>query len=293
MDIKNIKKEWNATILDILKAFIKICEEYGLTYYCCAGTAIGAVRHHGIIPWDDDIDVIMPRPDYDRLLQIAKHTDFGNYELITPYDDETYPLYFSKLANKNTTLIEDRQIPCVIGLYVDIFPLDATDDDVEKAMKLKDKYTKIINRLNAVSTHNTFGEYMTLLMDVKEWGRFVIKTLAYFCRPALRRHLIRQMDRMSHLYDYETAKNVQVYTGSYGHREVFPKSWLGKGKEFRFEDTTVLLPENYDEYLRHFFNDYMQFPPEEQRIEKHNRAYLNIHRKETRDEIRKKVDFNI
>ena len=293
MDIKNIKKEWNATILDILKAFIKICEEHGLTYYCCAGTAIGAVRHHGIIPWDDDIDVIMPRPDYDRLLQIAKHTDFGNYELITPYDDETYPLYFSKLANKNTTLIEDRQIPCVIGLYVDIFPLDATDDDVEKAMKLKDKYTKIINRLNAVSTHNTFGEYMTLLMDVKEWGRFVIKTLAYFCRPVLRRHLIRQMDRMSHLYDYETAKNVQVYTGSYGHREVFPKSWLGKGKEFRFEDTTVLLPENYDEYLRHFFNDYMQFPPEEQRIEKHNRAYLNIHRKETRDEIRKKVDFNI
>lgn len=293
MDIKNIKKEWNATILDILKAFIKICEEHGLTYYCCAGTAIGAVRHHGIIPWDDDIDVIMPRPDYDRLLQIAKYTDFGNYELITPYDDETYPLYFSKLANKNTTLIEDRQIPCVIGLYVDIFPLDATDDDVEKAMRLKDKYTKIINRLNAVSTHNTFGEYMALLMDVKEWGRFVIKTLAYFCRPALRRHLIRQMDRMSHLYDYETAKNVQVYTGSYGHREVFPKSWLGKGKEFRFEDTTVLLPENYDEYLRHFFNDYMQFPPEEQRIEKHNRAYLNIHRKETRDEIRKKVDFNI
>lgn len=293
MDIKNIKKEWNATILDILKAFIKICEEHGLTYYCCAGTAIGAVRHHGIIPWDDDIDVIMPRPDYDRLLQIDKHTDFGNYELITPYDDETYPLYFSKLANKNTTLIEDRQIPCVIGLYVDIFPLDATDDDVEKAMRLKDKYTKIINRLNAVSTHNTFGEYMALLMDVKEWGRFVIKTLAYFCRPALRRHLIRQMDRMSHLYDYETAKNVQVYTGSYGHREVFPKSWLGKGKEFRFEDTTVLLPENYDEYLRHFFNDYMQFPPEEQRIEKHNRAYLNIHRKETRDEIRKKVDFNI
>lgn len=293
MDIKNIKKEWNATILDILKAFIKICEEHGLTYYCCAGTAIGAVRHHGIIPWDDDIDVIMPRPDYDRLLQIAKHTDFGNYELITPYDDETYPLYFSKLANKNTTLIEDRQIPCVIGLYVDIFPLDATDDDVEKAMRLKDKYTKIINRLNAVSTHNTFGEYMALLMDVKEWGRFVIKTLAYFCRPALRRHLIRQMDSMSHMYDYETAKNVQVYTGSYGHREVFPKSWLGKGKEFRFEDTTVLLPENYDEYLRHFFNDYMQFPPEEQRIEKHNRAYLNIHRKETRDEIRKKVDFNI
>ena len=62
MDIKNIKKEWNATILDILKAFIEICNKYHLRYYCCAGTAIGAARHHGMIPWDDDIDVLMPRP---------------------------------------------------------------------------------------------------------------------------------------------------------------------------------------------------------------------------------------
>lgn len=293
MDIKDIKKEWNATILDILKAFMKICKDNELTYYCCAGTAIGAVRHHGIIPWDDDIDVIMPRPDYDRLLEIAKTANFGKYEIITPYDDETYPLYFSKLSNRNTTLIEDRQIPCVIGLYVDIFPLDATDDDVAKAKRLKDRYTKIINRLNAVSTHNTFGEYLSLLKKKEKWGRFAIKTLAFFCRSALRRHLIRQMDRLSHLYDYDKAKNVQVYTGSYGHREVFPKSWLGKGKEFPFEDTTVMLPECYDEYLRHFFNDYMQFPPVEQRIEKHNRAYLNIHEKETREEIRKKVDFRI
>ena len=176
---------------------------------------------------------------------------------------------------------------------MDIFPLDATDDDVAKAKRLKDRYTKIINRLNAVSTHNTFGEYLSLLKKKEEWGRFAIKALAFFCRSAMRRHLIRQMDRLSHLYDYDKAKNVQVYTGSYGHREVFPKSWLGKGKEFPFEDTTVLLPECYDEYLRHFFNDYMQFPPVEQRIEKHNRAYLNIHKKETREEIRKKVDFRI
>ena len=78
MDIKKVKKRWNATILDILKAFMQICERHQLRYYCCAGTAIGAVRHHGIIPWDDDIDVIMPRPDYDRLQQIAREEDFGN-----------------------------------------------------------------------------------------------------------------------------------------------------------------------------------------------------------------------
>ena len=90
MEIKSIKKEWNATILDILKAFMEICKTHNLRYYCRAGTAIGAARHHGMIPWDDDIGVLMPRPDYDRLLEIAKKEDFGKYEVVTPYNNESY-----------------------------------------------------------------------------------------------------------------------------------------------------------------------------------------------------------
>ena len=285
MDIKNIKKEWNTTILNILKAFIGICQKHHLRYYCCAGTAIGAVRHHGMIPWDDDIDVIMPRPDYDRLLEIAKTEDFGKYEIVTPYNKEDYPLYFSKIVDKDTTLIEEKERPCVIGLFVDIFPLDATDDDTDKAIALQHKYVKIINRLNAISTHNRFKDYLALLGHKETWGRFAIKTAGFFFRSQIRRHLIQQMDEMSHLYDFDKAKNVQVYTGSYHHKEIFPKEWLGKGKEFPFEDTTVLLPEEYDKYLRHFFNDYMQMPPVEQRVEKHLRYYLNMKKRESKEEI--------
>ena len=133
MEIKNIKERWNTTILGILRELISICERHGLHYYCCAGTAIGAVRHHGIIPWDDDIDVIMPRPDYDRLLEIAQQEDFGQYELITPYNNPAYPLYFAKLSDRTTTLVEERERPCVIGLFVDIFPLDATASDIAEA----------------------------------------------------------------------------------------------------------------------------------------------------------------
>ncbi len=288
-DIRNIKKEWNATILDILKAFIAICKKHHLRYYCCAGTAIGAVRHHGMIPWDDDIDVIMPRPDYDRLIKIAQKEDFGKYEMITPYNKEDYPLYFSKFVNKETTLIEEKERPCIIGLFVDIFPLDATDNDPHKAQALQCKYVKFINRLNAVSTHNTFGEYMSLLTNKKTWGRFAIKTVAFFFRKWIRHQLIKQMDKLSHLYDFDKAQNVQVYTGSYHYKEIFPKVWLGKGKEFPFEDTTVLLPEEADAYLRHFFGDYMQLPPEEQRIEKHQRYYLNMEKRETWADIKKKL----
>ena len=215
MDIKDIKKEWNATILDILKAFIDICKKHNLRYYCCAGTAIGAARHHGMIPWDDDIDVLMPRPDYDRLLEIAQHEDFGKYEVVTPYNNESYPLYFSKLVNRETTLIEEKERPCILGLYVDIFPLDATDDDVEKAKALYRKYSKTINRLNAVTTHNTFFDYLSLALHKETWGRFAIKTIAFFCRSKMRHHLIAQMDKMSHEYDFDKAKmywSTQVLT---------------------------------------------------------------------------------
>lgn len=286
MDIKNIKKEWNATILDILKAFIEICKIHNLRYYCCAGTAIGAARHQGMIPWDDDIDVLMPRPDYDRLLEIAKTEDFGKYEVVTPYNNESYPLYFSKLVNKETTLIEEKERPCILGLYVDIFPLDGTDDDPDTAKALYRKYSKTINRLNAVTTHNTFWDYIALLGNIKTWGRFAIKTLAFFFRSQLRLRLIKQMDEMSHQYDFETAKNVLVNTGSYHYKEIFPKEWLGKGKEFPFEDTTVLLPKEADKYLRHFFGDYMQYPPVEQRVEKHLRYYLNMKKRDSWKEIK-------
>ena len=279
MDIKDIKKEWNATILDILKAFIEICKTHNLRYYCCAGTAIGAARHHGMIPWDDDIDVLMPRPDYDRLLEIAKHEDFGKYEVVTPYNDETYPLYFSKLVNRETTLIEEKERPCIIGLYVDIFPLDGTDDDIDKAKALYRKYSKTINRLNAVTTHNTFGDYISLLFNKATWGRFSIKTLAFFCRSKMRHHLIHQ-------------KNVLVNTGSYPYKEIFPKEWLGNGKEFPFEDTTVLLPAEADKYLRHFFGDYMKYPPVEQRVEKHLRYYLNMKKRDNWEEIKRNMKLN-
>lgn len=92
--------------------------------------------------------------------------------------------------------------------------------------------------------------------------------------------------------DMEYKKDMRrdfVNPGSYGYREVFPKEWLGKGKTFPFEDTTVLLPERYDEYLRHFFGDYMQLPPVEQRIEKHNRSYLNMNAREPIEEVKKKL----
>ena len=134
---------WNAIILGILKKLISICEEHHIDYYCCGGTAIGAVRHHGMIPWDDDIDVFMPRPDYDRFIAVCQQTDLGDFELLTPYNKDNYFMYFSKLCKKGTTILERHDTPCVFGLFVDIFPLDGTAENMEEAIRLKRRFTKI------------------------------------------------------------------------------------------------------------------------------------------------------
>ena len=270
---------WNAIILDVLRFFNDVCKAHGLTYFCCGGTAIGAIRHGGFIPWDDDIDVFMPRPHYDRFVQLASEAHWDDYELVTPYNKADYPLFFAKLCNRHTTLVEEADTPCVVGLYIDIFPIDGAPDDVVAAQAMEARFRKTKNKLEAISTHNTFAEYMRLLTMPREWGRFVRKTIGFFFRQSYRRRLLRQLAAISYQYDYDSSTVVAVYCGSYGPKEVFPKQWLSGTVPFSFEGLTVDLPTGYDEYLRQYYGDYMQLPPEEKRVAHHQKAYFNLQRR--------------
>ncbi len=281
--------KWNAVILDVLEKFITICKEHKLTYFCCGGTAIGAIRHHGMIPWDDDVDVFMPRPEYDRFIQIASQMDLGKYELVTPYTYDNYPLYFVKLCNRETTLQELEDTPCVYGLYIDIFPIDGAPDDYEQARAMERRFTKTKNKLAAISSHVSFMDYLRFLLIPKEWGRFVRKTFGFFFRGTYRRLLLRKMNSICYKYDYSTSKLVAVYCGSYGPKEVFPKEWLQGIKQFQFEGLTVDLPSGYDQYLRQYYGDYMQLPPGEKRQSHHFKAYFNLDVREEPKEVFRKV----
>ena len=279
--VKNIITEdervrWNTIITDVLARFIAICKQNQLTYYCAGGTALGAVRHSGMIPWDDDIDVYMPRPDYDRFMSIASAMDMGDYELVTPYNKCDYPLYFAKLCNRHTTLQEEADTPCVYGLYIDIFPLDGAPDSEEEARRLVRRFVKTRNKLEAISTHSTFWEYIALLARPGEWGRFVRKAIGFFFRSQYRRRLLRQMEEIATRHDYSSSAFVAVYSGAYGEREVFPRAWLEGTAQFRFQGLTVDLPADYDAYLHHYFGNYMQLPPEEKRVSHHQHAYYNL-----------------
>lgn len=284
-----LKPRWNDIIHDVLREFISICKANNLVYFCCGGTAIGAIRHHGMIPWDDDVDVFMPRPDYDKFIQIAQNKLSSDYELVTPYTYHDYPLYFAKLCNKHTTLMEEEDTPCIYGLFIDIFPIDGAPDDMDQARLMESKFRKIKNRLEAISTHNTFAEYISLLTKPKEWGRFVGKTFGFFFRSFYRKRLLGQLNAICYRYNYADSNIVAVYCGSYGPKEVFPKSWLDGSVTFTYEGMEVSLPKGYDNYLRQYYGDYMQLPPEENRISHHQKAYFNLDERIADKEVRRIV----
>ena len=273
---KELQPRWNAVIIDVLSVFIRICKAQGLRYFCAGGTAIGAVRHQGMIPWDDDIDVFMPRPDYDRFLALAAHSMPEGYEVLSPYATKDYPMYFAKMCNARTTLLENERIPCVFGLYIDIFPLDGACDDVETCYWEKRRFKRLMNKLEAVSTHNSFGEYVGLLTKRREWGRFAVKTVAFCCRSWLRRWLLKQMDSIAYGHDYALSSRVVTYSGAYQRQEIYPKAWLETPQMFAFEGLMVNLPHDYDAYLRHFFGDYMTLPPVEQRASHHQKVFFDL-----------------
>lgn len=281
--------KWNAVINGVLRQYIGICKEHNLTYFCCGGTAIGAIRHQGMIPWDDDIDVFMPRPDYDRFIQIASQQLPEGLELVTPYNKNEYHLFFAKLCDKHTTLQEEQDVPCVYGLYIDIFPIDGAPDDIEDARAMIRLFTKTKHKLEAISTHVSFMAYLSLLKAPKEWGRFARKTIGFFFRKWYRRHLLQQLSEISYRYSYDSASLVAVYCGSYGPKEVFPKAWLQGTKTFLYEGMEVDLPSGYDEYLRQYYGDYMQLPPEEKRISHHMKTYYNLYEREDDETVWRKA----
>lgn len=280
------RTQWKAIITGCLQQFITLCEEHRLTYYCVGGTAIGAVRHQGLIPWDDDIDVAMPRPDYDRFLELCKRQDLGDYELATP-ERKGYPCHFAKLCDRRTTLIEKRDVPCVYGLYIDIFPIDGTAPDMAEAKRLLRKYKQWNNKLDAALTRHTLRQYLALALKPKEWGRMAVQTAAVIIgRERVRRYIIHRLDSMARQYDYTTATLVANYDGAYREREIFPKAWTDTLCDKPFEHLTVKLPGNYDAYLKNIYTDYTQLPPEEQRVCHHLHDYLDLNKRVTEEEIK-------
>lgn len=270
----------------VLFAFDEFCCNHDLNYFAACGTAIGAVRHNGFIPWDDDIDVYMLREDYNRLLELRNELSLNTNYKIVNLGDEGYIYPFAKMIDKRTTLIEDKTYPsCIIGANIDIFPLDEAEGSIDEIQKKRDKYMLLYYR------HLSTYKRVSIRYIASCIKHATISSLAISLSSISKKRKIRQ-----ELIDYEIELSKEKGTKLYMHRadfplskELYPKEWFKSYKYVPFEDIKIRINDHIDEYLRKLYGDYMTFPPIEERIPKHIHYYLNLKEGLTESEIQARI----
>lgn len=259
-------KEIQSVSLEILKKIADICDQEGLKYSLAWGTLIGAVRHKGYIPWDDDVDIQMPRPDYERLKEFFNKNADALYPLRL-FDNSVngYPYMLARVSNDDYVIDTINEKPCGMGIFVDIYILDGTGDTYEDAWNYASKTCKY-PRLIFLSTRKyyhfgTTKGFLKRLFKVFVFIYAKIMGKEYFERKLL--SIISQKP-----YDQKD------YVGCVSWCErpkyaVIKKSEFEDMIDFQFENYKFKGPREYDKYLRIWYGDYMQLPPEKERIYHH------------------------
>lgn len=273
--------KYKKILIETLKAFNDFCEMHNLKYFACGGTAIGAVRHKGIIPWDDDIDVCMLRDDYNRFIELKDKCLGTDYRIID-LNDKGYYLPFAKFVNNNTTIWEYKEKPFIFGVFIDVFPLNTTNSSYEYNYIIYKKYNRLISLYNAA-----ISEYQICdLIKKKELGRFKMYIKHLILKP-LRTIIFKQVLKIEDKIKYNNNGDylLNYYTPYKIEKELFPQDWFKSQITFPFENVTIKLPNGYHEYLTQLFGNYMTLPPIEKRIRPHSRYYYNLDKRLTIDEI--------
>lgn len=268
----NIKKIQEIE-LDIFKEFSNICKQNNLRYFAIGGTCIGAVRHQGFIPWDDDIDVAMPYEDYIRFKNIASRELQGPLVLYDETQIKHYPSNFCKIHNKNTTYIEKIQIghkETYTGIWIDIMPIFGLPNDKrERDCKLK-KYKNYI-RFNVI-LRSPFCAYSTTIFRALVWLLF--RPISFFLPFNYYNYKIHDLFEKYYLDNSEKIlfgwRFIPLKRYNTHYQCIFDTKDFKTAQNVPFEDTYISIPSGYDNYLNQDFGDYMKLPPEEDRHSTHD-----------------------
>lgn len=251
-------------LLDILDEFVRVCEANGLTYYLGGGSLIGALRHSGFIPWDDDMDIFMPRSDYEKLYKIWSNVaDTNRYRLLRTDRDNNYHFRCIGVVDVNTTLIKKYNVneDIMHGLFVDIIPYDGIP-----ASRIK----QIWQILNAI-IFNIYNVQRLPNFEKSSLSSIIKVALAIVPSKALRYKLWNFAEHNMMKYDlYNSDYCKELSTNTKALKRPLPSKWFRETKFADFEGRKVRIPIGAEEYLSLIFGDYMEFPPEEERIPKHD-----------------------
>ncbi|MCU6762682.1 LPS biosynthesis protein [uncultured Roseburia sp.] len=254
--------------LEMIKLFAEICRKHKLQYFALGGTLLGAVRHQGFIPWDDDVDMGMPRTDYEKFLKIAGTELTGRYRLRTIETDDEYRTYFCKIEDTSVTLVREfyaknSVVKKNIYAWIDIMPIDGMPTEAHVFRKHHEKMLKARKMISFSLMDKCMGTGKTRSKKQMMIIKTGLKTGLYKAVDTIK--AFRRFDNLCKKYSYESSALVGNTYGIYKEKEFVPKRVFGKGCMLPFEDTEICCPADYDTYLKHVYGNYMILPPEQER----------------------------
>lgn len=253
--------------LEILACFIKICETLNLRYFLVCGSALGAVKYGGFIPWDDDIDVGIFREDYEVFINKASELLPEHLFLQNFHTDPAFPQIFSKLRDSRTTYIEKSvaKLPIHHGVYIDVFPLDGYPMKSRLSQSLERKKTKYKRQLSCV-----FDVPRSLKSSLMcKYNRLI----GYHMNTT---EIVAKYDALISKYSTIDTEVICNHGNWQGCLEYCPKEQYGQGVLMQFEGISVRVPEKYDEYLTQKYGDWRSDPPEEECVGHHYFSILDL-----------------
>lgn len=259
-------KRLHDTQVELLNEIVRVCDKHNLQYYLIGGTLLGAVRHKGFIPWDDDLDIAMPRKDYNKLTQEYKSEIDPRYFLQTNYTDHEYPAIFGKLRKNNTLFLEtiSKTSQCHHGIFIDIFPLDYREENESWKIKMYVWFAQELQKyLNKRAFHLEFSYKAKLLVPILNK-----MTIAQIC--SIRDWCFSRADpsKSKFYVNYGSQRGIE--------RQTIPIEKYEPSNQLAFEGNMYRVPRDYTYCMRRIFGEnYMQLPPEEKR-ETHNPERLSF-----------------
>ncbi|MDE5539861.1 MAG: LicD family protein, partial [Bacilli bacterium] len=256
-------KEIHAEQIQMFKKITKYLDKNNLRYFICGGTLLGAIRHKGFIPWDDDIDILMPRPDYDKLQEISLTSTISDNLEVHSFELNNLNDPFCKVYNLDTEMAkyysEDEYDN---HMWIDIFPMDGLPDNEKKIKRIFKKslrYRRLL-KLRKVREEVIIKESKTIIKAITK------PFIKVFVDLFPKQFYVKKIDKLCRKYSYDSSKYVGGIAWGYGPQETLLREEVNKIVKVEFENMEVKTFSCWDTYLKNLYNDYMKLPPKEKRI---------------------------